>query len=30
MPEERLKLLTAAYAEVVAEHDIFTELFGVL
>jgi len=30
MPEERLKLLMKAYAEVVAEHAVFGELFGVL
>ena len=30
MPEERLALLMNAYAEVVAEHAVFGELFGVL
>ena len=30
MPERRLRLLMNAYAEVVAEHAIFAELFGVL
>lgn len=30
MSEERLKLLMDAYAEVVAEHAVFAELFGVL
>ena len=30
MPDDRLKLLMDAYAEVVAEHAVFTELFGVL
>ena len=30
MPEDRLRLLMNAYAEVVAEHAVFAELFGVL
>ena len=30
MPDDRLKLLMDAYAEVVAEQAVFTELFGVL
>lgn len=30
MPDDRLKLLMDAYAEVVVEHAVFTELFGVM